>query len=99
MIGSPIGNPQEVPLGPTCIYKAANSATQVNVAIQAADFSQIKPLIQDLTAATVAGHQTYCGTYGAPTLYAPLAAGTILEINAPCALAGQFATKALRRVG
>jgi hypothetical protein len=95
IIGAPIATPQEAPLGPTCIYRRLGAEILTTVAVESVAFVRIEPQIRQRTRVTVAGHTGYCGIYGRPTTYVPLADGQVLNIAAPCAVGLRFAEKAL----
>jgi hypothetical protein len=99
IIGKPIADPQLAAQGPTCIYKTPDSTTFITLAMQARDFSQIKPRIENLTPVTVRNHEAYCGTYGTSTLYVVLKPNSFLAVTGPCPTATRFATIALPRIG
>lgn len=98
ILSAPVARPVEEPMGPTCVYRTTSGTATVTVSIQTLDVNQVRPLMQDVVVAAEAGHTTYCGNYGQPTLLAPLTRPSALEIVAPCPVAQQFAARALPRI-
>jgi hypothetical protein len=98
ILGRPIDSPVEAPLGPTCIYQAMGAKSFITLAVESIDFARIKPHIRARAQFNVSGRTAYCGTYGQPTTFVPLASGRVLRIIAPCGLGTRFAAKALPRV-
>jgi hypothetical protein len=98
IVGGPIATPQEAPLGPTCIYQPLGAKSFITLAVETVDFAKTKSQIRHLSRVTVRGRTAYCGDYGRPTTFVPLARGQVLNITAPCALGAQFAAKALPRI-
>jgi hypothetical protein len=90
--------PHEAPLGPTCILEAKSGAVLATVALENISFDQLRSRVSGLVTAPEAGRSTYCGTLGQPTLWAPLAAGNVLVITAPCPQAQALASAALARL-
>lgn len=99
ILGVPVASPQEAPLGPTCIYEARGGKEPITVAVETVAFSKIKPLIHHPTQVTFAGHTVYCGDYGRPTTFVPLAHGQVLNVSASCSIGMRFAEKALSQLG
>jgi hypothetical protein len=91
-------DPQEQPLGPTCVYKTTDSSNFVTVAKEQVNFDKIQPMVQNLTKVDGLGHKAYCGTYGHPQMYVLLTIDSVLNIGAPCNVAQQFAAKAVPRL-
>jgi hypothetical protein len=98
IVGAPMQAPIEAPQGPTCIYRTQTSKSMITLAVQATDFSKIKPRLRGRHEVAVSDRAGFCGTYGQSMLYVPLATGRVLSISAPCDLARDFAAKALRRL-
>jgi Protein of unknown function (DUF3558) len=98
ILGAPIAEPVEAVQGPTCIYRTRNGRSFVTVSVQAIDFRRLKPKLRQRRRVAVAGRTAYCGTYGRPTLSLPLAHGRVLAIGAQCAVARQFARRAVRQL-
>jgi hypothetical protein len=95
LVGAPVLQPFEAPQGPTCIYRSQDGKRFVTVAVQATSFGKLKGQIRRRRPVSVSDHAAYCGTYGQPMLYVPLARGRVLSVGAPCDLAKGFALKAL----
>jgi hypothetical protein len=93
ILGGQIQAPVEAPQGPTCIYRGGESF--VTVAVQSVDFSALKRDLVQRRQVEVSGEAAYCGNYGQPMLYLPLAEGRVLSIAGPCDVARRFAVKAL----
>jgi len=98
IIGKPIANPQEAPLGPTCIYQALHSQDSVTLAVESVDFARLRSQIRQKAKITVAGHTAYCGVYGRPTTFVLLSGGRVLNVGAPCDIGLRFATEAVARL-
>jgi hypothetical protein len=98
ILGGPIKSPVEAPLGPTCIYRSAGTKSVVTITVESTNFAAIRAHIRHRTQHDVGGHTAYCGIYGQPTAFVPLAGGRILSITAPCAIGIRFAAKALPRL-
>jgi hypothetical protein len=99
IIGKPIGKPTEAPLGPTCIYRPVGADSLITMTVESTNFAGIRAHIRHRTQLDVSGRPAYCGTYGQPTVFVPLASGRVLEITAPCAIGTRFAATALPRLG
>ncbi len=98
IVGKPIDTPMEAPLGPTCIYRPVGAKSFITVTVESANFAALSAHIHNRTRLDVSGHTAYCGTYGQPTAFVPLASGRVLTITAPCAIGAQFAATALPRL-
>ena len=99
IVGAPMLDPIEAPQGPTCIYRARNGKSFVTVAVQSIDFKKkVKPHLKLRQRVAVSSHTAYCGTYGQPMLYLPLSGGRVLAVGAHCAVAKQFAIRAVRQL-
>jgi hypothetical protein len=99
ILGSPVLDPIEAPQGPTCIYRSRNGKSFVTVALQSIDFKKkVKPHLKLRQRVAVSSRTAYCGTYGQPMLYLPLSGGRVLAVGAHCAVAKQFAIKAVRQL-
>jgi hypothetical protein len=94
ILGAPILEPVQAPLGPTCIYQAKSGSPYVTLALQTVDFTQLRRQIGTTRAVSIADRTAYCGTLGKPMLVLPLAGRRVLSIAASCALARRFAAKA-----
>lgn len=98
IIGRTIATPQEAPLGPTCIYQPLDAKGSVTVAVESIDFAKLRPQIRKRIQIPIGGRAAYCGDYGRPTTFVPLANGRVLNVTAPCAVGIRFAEKALPRL-
>ncbi len=98
IVGRPIDTPVEARLGPTCIYQPAGAKNRITVTVESINVAAIKRHIRKRTQLNVSGRTAYCGTYGQPTTFVPLAGGRALAVTAPCAIGIRFAAKALPRV-
>jgi hypothetical protein len=99
LIGQPMLAPVEAAQGPTCIYRSRDGRSFVTLAVQSLDFKRdVKPHLELPRRVAVSKHKAYCGTYGQPMLYVPLSGGRVLSVAAHCALARQFAVRALGRL-
>jgi hypothetical protein len=99
ILGRPVATPQQAPLGPTCIYQPAGAKTFVTVAIEGVGFAALEPHIHRLQQVDVSGRTGYCGVYGQPSLFVPLAGGKVLSVAAPCGTARLFAAMAISKLG
>jgi hypothetical protein len=95
IVGGPMRAPVEAPQGPTCVYRSQDGNRFITVALQNVEFAKIKRQIQRPSRVSVSSRTAYCGSYGQPMLYVPLAKGQVLSIAGPCAVAKKFAVKAL----
>lgn len=98
VLGTRIEQPFEAPLGPTCIYRSADGRRFVTLAVQALDFSKVKPQLRQRRRFDVAGRAAYCGHFGQDVLYVPLARRRALTVTARCDTARRFAATAVRRL-
>ena len=96
ILGAPVLAPVEAGQGPTCIYRTREGGF-VSVAVQRTPFERIEPRLRQRRRVDVAGRAAYCGTYGQPMLYVPLARGRVLSIAGRCDVARGFAAKAVRQ--
>jgi hypothetical protein len=96
--GEQIAASIEAPLGPTCIYMPARSRSDITLAVELQSFSQATQRLRKRTQVTVGTRRGYCGRLGTEMLFVPLAAGQVLHITAPCAVAQRFATLAISRL-
>lgn len=99
ILSTAIDSPVEAPLGPTCIYRPAGGSSLITMTVESADFTTISTHIRHRTQLAVGGHTAYCGTYGQPTVFVPLASGRVLTITASCTVGTKFAATALPRLG
>jgi hypothetical protein len=98
IVGGPVGEPVEAPLGPTCIYPSGSGKRFVTVAVQSVTFDKLKRQMYVRRRVEVADRTAYCGTHGQPVLYVPLTGGRVLTIAAPCSVARGFAARAMPRL-
>lgn len=98
IVGAPIEQPLEAPQGPTCIYRSRKGESFVSLAVQSLNFDKLKPRIRQRQRFEISDRTAYCGQYGQPMLYVPIARGRVLSVAAPCSLAREFAAKALPRL-
>lgn len=99
IIGGRVLAPEVGALGPTCIYRTPRAARLVTLAVHPMDVSAyVARSRRDVVRATVAGRKAYCVNLGDLKLLVPLAGGDVLNIDAPCPIAGRFAAKALSRL-
>jgi hypothetical protein len=98
IIGAPLQEPIEAPQGPTCVYRSRNGKSFVSVAVQTLDFNKLKSRLRVGHRVDVSNRTAYCGTYGQPMLYVPLSHGRVLSVAAHCAVAKQFAIRAVRQL-
>jgi hypothetical protein len=94
IVGAPIIEPLQAPQGPTCIYRTKSGKPYITLAVQTVDFAKLRKQIRHARSIPIAGRTAYCGTYGKPMLFLPVAGGRVLSISAPCAMAQRFAAKA-----
>jgi len=98
ILGGPIEEPLEAAQGPTCIYRSDDGKSFVTLAVQEADFSQLKRLLRSRQAIDVATRTAYCGNHGQPMLYLPVRDGRVLSVAGQCATARRFAARALTQL-
>jgi hypothetical protein len=99
ILGGPVALPSEAPQGPTCIYRTEKGNGFVTLAVQSADFAKAKRRLRKATKVDLGSRTGLCGTYGRPTLYAPLSQGRVLAVAAQCDVATRFAAQAVRSLG
>jgi hypothetical protein len=99
IVGAPMLAPIEAAQGPTCIYRSRDGKSFVTLAVQSLDFKKkVKPHLRLRQRIAVSSRTAYCGTFGQPMLYVPLSGGRVLAVGAHCAIAKQFAIKAVRQL-
>jgi hypothetical protein len=98
ILGGPVQAPLEAPQGPTCIYRSQSGKTFITLAVQSLDIDRVKKQMRQRQAVDVANRTAYCGTYGQPMLYVALSQKRVLSVAAPCAVAKQFAARAVSRL-
>jgi hypothetical protein len=100
ILGRPIADPQEASLGPTCIYEPLGSKRFTTLTVESIDFAKLRGEIRNLKRVGLGGRAAaYCGDFGEPTTFVPLAHGRVLNVTAPCAVGVRFAARALPRLG
>jgi hypothetical protein len=99
ILGSAVRPARQAPLGPTCIFASTAGSVLATLSIQTGSIAQVQSRVRNLARATAAGHTTYCGTFGQPTLWVALNATRMLVVAAPCPTAEALATKVLPRIG
>lgn len=98
--GGSIANPVEAPLGPTCIYKPNGSKPWITISVETrGDFAGVTHLMRNGAPYTAGSHSAVCGQLGDEMVFLSLGGGRVLHVTAPCAIAKQFAIKALSRLG
>jgi hypothetical protein len=95
--GGEIAGRVEAPLGPTCIYHLSNSKADITMAVESMSFSQVTHQLSSRKPVDIAGRHAFCGKLGNQMLFVPLGSGKLLNVTAPCAIAQQFAARALTR--
>lgn len=95
--GGAVTSQLEAPLGPTCIYRGASSLREITLTIESMSSSQLSRHMLKPQQVTVGGHHGYCGRLGSQMLFLPVGANHVLQVNAPCSIAQQFAARALTR--
>jgi hypothetical protein len=98
ILGAPLQEPIEAAQGPTCIYRSKDGRSFVTLAVQSLDFAKLKPRLKLPRRVTVGDRTAYCGTYGQPMLYVPLSHGRVLSVAGRCAIAKEFARRAVRQL-
>ncbi|MGH2944192.1 MAG: hypothetical protein ACRDLN_15610 [Solirubrobacteraceae bacterium] len=94
IVGAPIVEPLEAPQGPTCIYQTKSGKPYITLAVQTVSLAKLRKQIRREQPVAIAGRTAYCGTYGKPMLFLPVASGRVLSITAPCGMARRFAAQA-----
>jgi hypothetical protein len=99
IVGAPMLTPTEATQGPTCIYRSRDGKSFVTLSVQSLDFKKkVKPHLKLRHRVAVSSRTAYCGTFGQPMLYLPLSGGRVLAVGAHCAIAKQFALRAVRQL-
>jgi Protein of unknown function (DUF3558) len=98
IIGAPLQAPIEALQGPTCVYRSRDGKSFVTVAVQVLDFDKLRPRLRLRHRVEVSSRTAYCATNGQPMLYVPLSHGRVLSVAAHCAVAKQFAIRAVRQL-
>lgn len=98
VVGS-VSKPQLGLQGPTCIYQAHRVKQPITVALQQqVSLPQVAHLASDVVRTSVSGHKAMCVNYGGAKLLVPVSTSSVLSVGAPCQIAQQLATTALRRL-
>lgn len=98
ILDTPLVEPIEAPMGPTCIYRSRSGKKFVTVAVQRMDFDEVRAELPGRERVTVADRTAYCVRQGQPMLYVPLPDDRVLSIAAPCDVARRFAATAVPRL-
>lgn len=98
IIGTPVAQPVEAPLGPTCIYRSRDRKAFVTLAVQAVGLSDAARQMRGRRSLKVSGRAAVCGRLDRPMLYVSLAPRRILAVAGPCAMARRFAATAVDRL-
>ncbi|MGI8873801.1 MAG: hypothetical protein ACR2KP_05645 [Egibacteraceae bacterium] len=98
ILDTPLLEPIEAPMGPTCIYRSRSGKAFVTVVVQRMDFETVRPTLVGRERVTVAGRTAYCAGRGQPLLYVALPDERVLTVTAPCDVARRFAATALPRL-
>lgn len=98
IFGGATQDPLEAAQGPTCIYRTERGKGFVTVAVQSVSFEELRGALGQPREVHVSDRTAYCGQYGQPVLYVPLARGRVLSVAGPCPVATQFAAKAVPRL-
>jgi hypothetical protein len=98
ILGRPIATPVEAPLGPTCIYRPVGANNLITLTVGSVDLARVRAHIRNPTQRDVGGRTAYCGDYGQPITFVPLARAGTLTITAPCGIGFHFASEAVRRL-
>ena len=98
IVGAPVRQPFEAPQGPTCIYRTEKGRGLVTLAVQAADFKRAKGQLQQATRVSSPADGRLRPVRPADALR-PGLQGRVLTVAAPCDVAKQFASKAVKRLG
>jgi hypothetical protein len=96
ILETPLLEPIEAPMGPTCIYRSRSGKEFVTVVVQRID--EVRSELPGRKRVTVADRTGYCAPQGQPMLYVPLPDNRVLAIAAPCDVARRFAASALPRL-
>jgi hypothetical protein len=98
ILGRPLDQPVEALQGPTCIFKSTNGTIAATIAVETVPLARFRSGMKGVHVESVAKHQTFCGTFGSPTLVSQLDRGALLVVSAPCPVAQRLAAHALPRV-
>jgi hypothetical protein len=86
------------PLGPTCIYREPNAKNNITLVVETLSAARVARQMHRPAKLKVSGHAAYCGRLGLQMLLVELSADRLLNVTAPCPVAKQFATVALKRL-
>lgn len=95
--GGAVTSQLEAPLGPTCIYRGGSAKGEITLTLESLSSSQLSRHMAKPQPVTVGGHHGYCGSLGSQMLFLPVSGSRVLQVNAPCSIAQQFAARALAR--
>lgn len=98
IIGAPIAEPLQAPLGPTCVYQATSGKPYITLAVQSLDFATLQRQLRNTRRVSVGRRTAYCAMYGRPMLYLRLTGGRVLSVSGPCGIAQRFAAKSASRL-
>jgi hypothetical protein len=98
ILGKPISTPIDAPLGPTCIYRPVGTNNLITLTVGSIEFAKVRARIHNPIQRDIGGRTAYCGEYGQPTTFVPLARVGTLTITAPCGIGFHFATEAVPRL-
>jgi hypothetical protein len=98
IIGAPIAEPLQAPLGPTCVYQATSGKPYITLAVQSLDFAALRRQLRNTRRVSAGRRTAYCATYGRPMLYLPLTGHRVLSVSGPCTIAMRFAATSASRL-
>jgi hypothetical protein len=98
IIGKPLTDPVEAPLGPTCIYRSRDGKAFVTVLLREARFTSVERQLDKPERLRLSDHDAVCGSVGRPMLHVSVARSRVLSVAAPCAVATKFAKTAVQRL-
>jgi hypothetical protein len=98
IVGAPVKTPLEASQGPTCLYRTTPGAGFITVAVQNVRYSTLVRQLRDRRPVKVGTRTAVCGSRGRPTVLVALSGDRTLNVAAPCAVARQFAAKAVQRL-
>lgn len=90
--GLDLGAGVEAPLGPTCVYQAGKSGSEITVALEILDVEQARRGLHNPERLTIKGRAAFCGGATRKTLVVPVRPGQVLTVSAPCRVAAQLAS-------
>ena len=95
ILGTPLDEPTEAPLGPTCVYRSTDGRSFVSLAVTSQRFSDLERRGPGRRPMDVANRAAFCATRGQPAVNVALGSGRVLTVSAPCAIAKRFALAAV----